>query len=189
MNRECQLRMVGLESGCRVWKISILQRVMFAGFILIVAIRGDADQTLIPSESSVADTLPVLGESRLFMSAEQRMYLDSRAPVEPEPSDQPEVEAVMELEEVEKIPAVKEEKRKVRTTRLDGHVVRSDGAADVWVNGALINKKSDLEIKVFSVPSTGPVVLGIDDRRYRLYPGQVVRNWTAPPRPKKDGSL
>jgi len=119
-----------------------------------------------------------LGENRLFISGAQRSYLDRQAVVVPVPrvvespvTIEPEVEPV-------RLPAVKSMPATVRKIYLNGLVLRPDGSADIWVNGTIVNDKSD--IKILGASSAGRVVLKVQGRRIALYPGHQRRIYGSP---------
>ena len=114
---------------------------------------------------------PLLGDRRLFISADRRSLIDSSqvvAPVSPGSLPSTEIET-----EIPRQPLTeKVEIRVKRTLSMDGLVLRPDGSVDVWVNGSLAGEQSNNDIRLVKATTSGPVVLNAYGKRYELYPGQ-----------------
>ena len=114
---------------------------------------------------------PLLGDKRLFISADQRSLIDSSqvvAPVSPGSLQS----AEFETEIPRQPPTEKVDIRVQRTLSMDGLVLRPDGSVDVWVNGSLTGQQSNNDIRLEKATTSGPVVLHAYGKRYELYPGQ-----------------
>ena len=114
---------------------------------------------------------PLLGDKRLFISADQRSLIDNSQRVAPvSPGSLP--SAKIEAEIPRQPPTEKVEIREKRTLSMDGLVLRPDGSVDVWVNGSLAGEQSNNDIRLVKATTSGPVVLNAYGKRYELYPGQ-----------------